>query len=94
MSAVLVMAVIAAVVTVWPHNDDPLVAWRNDHDGDAVIVGTVSVVSDGRVSMVIRPPDNHLTVEVGIAEAERNPDASLCLGDTSREAKQQSESDK
>jgi hypothetical protein len=87
------IAVIAAVIPMGPDNDDPFVSRRDDHDGDAMIVRTVSVVRDGRVSMVIRSPNHDLTVEVGIAEAERNPNPSLGLRDASREPKQQSEND-
>jgi hypothetical protein len=78
-----------------PNDNDALavMARRDDDYRYAVIVRTVSVVRDGRVSMVVRSPNDDLTVEVGIAEAERNPNASLGLRDASREPKQQSEND-
>src|SRR6185503_613772 len=85
--AIVLLVMVAAVVAMRPDDDHALVAGSDHHNGHAVIVvRTVSVVSGGRVSMVVRPPNHDLTVEVGIAEAERNPDARLGLRDASREA--------
>jgi hypothetical protein len=75
------------VIAVRPHDDDAFVIARSDDQHrHAVIVRTVSVISGGRVSMVVRPPNHDLAVEIGIAEAERNPDTSLSLCDTGGEA--------
>jgi hypothetical protein len=78
-----------------PNDNDAIamIARRDDDYRYAVIVRTVLIVVRTGVSMVIRPPDDDLTIEVGIAEAERNPNPSLGPRDTSREAKQQSEND-
>ena len=78
-----------------PHHHDALaVIARSDDDyRDAVIIRAVGVIVGTRVSMVIRPADHDLPVEIGIAETERNPNARLGLRDASREAKQQCEND-
>src|SRR5687768_8203081 len=95
-SQALVAAMMPAVLAMGRYDDDARlrIVGRGDNDNRrAVIVRTILVVVRARVSMVIRPPDHDLSVEVGIAKTDRDPDTRLGLRDTTRQSHQQSDND-
>src|SRR5688572_20086586 len=87
-------AMMSVVFAMRPNNNDARlgIVARSDNDNRrAVVVRTILVVVRARVSMVIRPPDHDLAVEVGIAKTDRYPDARLRLRDPTRQSQQQSD---